>query len=50
MIWIIVFIIILVFAAKSFFDISIDMKSDYCLIYYSYKGRRYVIALWGSNI
>lgn len=48
MIWIII-ILALVFAAITFLDVSIDITSEYGVIYYSYNHHRYTITLWGSN-
>ena len=49
MIWILVLIVIILLAGKTFFDVKIDFKKEYGVIWYSYKGRRDGFVLWGSK-
>ena len=49
MIWFLVFLVIVLLAAKVFFDVKIDFKKEYGVIWYSFKGRRDGFVLWGSK-
>ena len=46
--WFLIVLIVL-FAGKAFFDISFDFQKDYGVIWYSFKGIRKGIILWGSR-
>ena len=49
MIWILVFIVIVLLACKTFFDVSFDFQKEHGVIWYSYKGKRGGFILWGSK-
>ena len=46
---ILIFLVIVIFAVKAFFDISFDFQKDHGVIWYSYKRRRGGLVLWGSR-
>lgn len=49
MIWVLVLIVILLLAGKVFFDVKFDLRKDYGVVWYSYKGRRDGFVLWGTK-
>ena len=49
MIWVLLFLVIVALAAKVFFDVKFDLKKEYGVIWYSYKGKRDGLVLWGSK-
>ena len=49
MIWIIIAIVLALAFCKYYFDIQIDFQKEYGVIWYSYKGKRDGLVLWGSK-
>ena len=49
MIWVLVLIVVLLLTGKVFFDIKFDLRKEYGVVWYSYKGRRDGFVLWGTK-
>ena len=49
MIWTILLIIAIVIVLKNYFNVVIDLRKEYGVIWYTYKGKRDGIVLWGSK-
>ena len=49
MIWFLVLLVIILLAGKVFFDVKFDFKKQYGVIWYSYKGKRDGLVLWGTK-
>ena len=49
MIWFLVLIVIVLLTGKVFFDVKLDLKKEYGVVWYSYKGRRDGFVLWGTK-
>ncbi len=49
MIWVLVLIVVLLLVGKVFFDIKFDLRKEYGVVWYSYKGRRDGFVLWGTK-